>query len=198
MGRVAGLSAEEARARLLAAAAEVFAERGYEGARTSEIARRAGLSTGAIYSRYETKAELLAAAINAHLPAEMAKLFGAVSGDSVAGTIRELAVQLPHRPVAISALMVEAAAACRRDPQVAAGFTAQVGAHLDALEAVITLAQRDGAADPALSARALARLCMAIVWGTLLMNSVELPGYPGDDPWAEVIDRIILACGPPA
>ena len=42
---------DETRAALLAAAAEVFAEKGYEGARVAEIARRAGLTTGAILCR---------------------------------------------------------------------------------------------------------------------------------------------------
>ena len=37
---------------LIDAAAEVFAERGYDGAGVAEIARRAGVTTGAIYSRY--------------------------------------------------------------------------------------------------------------------------------------------------
>ena len=36
--------------RLLAAATAEFAERGYAGARVAEIARRAGVTTGAIYS----------------------------------------------------------------------------------------------------------------------------------------------------
>src|SRR5256885_10150691 len=47
------------RDRILAAAAEVFAERGYEGAAVSDIARRAGFTTGAIYGRFRDKAELL-------------------------------------------------------------------------------------------------------------------------------------------
>ena len=49
--------------RLVTAAAQVFAERGYDGAGVQEIARRAGLTTGAIYSRFSGKAELLAEAI---------------------------------------------------------------------------------------------------------------------------------------
>ena len=51
------------RERLVAAAAEVFAERGYEGARVQEIVRRAGLSTGAIYTNFRNKADLLLAAV---------------------------------------------------------------------------------------------------------------------------------------
>src|SRR5437868_13567366 len=47
------------RDRILTAAAEVFAERGYEGAAVSDIARRAGFTTGAIYGRFRDKAELL-------------------------------------------------------------------------------------------------------------------------------------------
>ena len=49
---------------LIDAAAEVFAERGYDGAGVAEIARRAGVTTGAIYSRYSGKSELLLEALN--------------------------------------------------------------------------------------------------------------------------------------
>src|SRR5687767_5034028 len=61
--------------RLLAAAAEVFAERGYDGAGVAEIARRAGVTTGAIYSRYRGKAELLVAALDVHTTDELDLLF---------------------------------------------------------------------------------------------------------------------------
>src|SRR5215510_947986 len=63
------------RAKLIAAAAEVFAERGYDRAGVAEIARRAGVTTGAIYSRYAGKAELLAAAIERHTTDELDALF---------------------------------------------------------------------------------------------------------------------------
>src|SRR6476661_3001121 len=62
-------------ARLLRSAAEVFAEQGYAGTRVAEIARRAGLTTGAIYSRYRGKAELLADAIDASSVDELDALF---------------------------------------------------------------------------------------------------------------------------
>lgn len=51
---------------LLDAALEVFLEKGYSGARVQEIARRAGLTTGAIYANFENKSELLTAAIGEH------------------------------------------------------------------------------------------------------------------------------------
>ena len=47
------------RERLLAAAAATCVERGYEGATVGEIARRAGVTTGAIYNHFGDRAELL-------------------------------------------------------------------------------------------------------------------------------------------
>lgn len=46
------------RARLLDAAAEVFARKGFNGASVEEIADRAGFSTGALYSNFGSKDEL--------------------------------------------------------------------------------------------------------------------------------------------
>ncbi len=56
---------ENTRQRLLDAATDVFLEKGYEGTRVAEIARRAGLTTGAIYGNFESKADLLTAALAA-------------------------------------------------------------------------------------------------------------------------------------
>ncbi|MEY2469985.1 MAG: hypothetical protein QOF21_2683 [Actinomycetota bacterium] len=53
----------DTRQKLIDAATEVFLEKGYEGARVAEIARRAGLTTGAIYGNFESKANLLTAAL---------------------------------------------------------------------------------------------------------------------------------------
>jgi AcrR family transcriptional regulator len=51
---------EETRAALRAAAAEVFVERGLQGASVEAISERAGYSRGAFYSNYATKEALLA------------------------------------------------------------------------------------------------------------------------------------------
>jgi len=54
---------------IVAAALQVFAEKGFAGARTEEIAERAGLSKGALYLYFPTKHDLFAAVVqNAVLP----------------------------------------------------------------------------------------------------------------------------------
>jgi AcrR family transcriptional regulator len=46
-------------ARILRSAVEVFAEKGYSGTATSEIAQRAGVAEGTIFRHYRTKKDLL-------------------------------------------------------------------------------------------------------------------------------------------
>ncbi|MFC5186697.1 TetR/AcrR family transcriptional regulator [Actinomadura harenae] len=196
MGRVAGLTSEEARERLLAAAAEVFVERGYAGTATGEIARRAGLSTGAIYSRYASKAELLADAIKAHMPAELARLIsdGAL-GVPVPDVVQHLGEELPHRPRQVSAMLVEGAAAARRDPRVAEIFSAELTAHLETVEGLVVAAQEEGSVDSSLPSGALSRFLLSVALGTLFTNMMDLA--PVDDAdWATVINRFITAASP--
>ena len=63
MGRIAGVTAAETRERLLRAAADVFARRGYDGTRVADIAVAADVSSGALYAHFGSKAELLVAAL---------------------------------------------------------------------------------------------------------------------------------------
>ena len=54
---------EDVRARVLASAAEVFAEHGYHHASTAEIASRAGFTKGALYSNFGGKDDLVLALV---------------------------------------------------------------------------------------------------------------------------------------
>src|SRR3954464_9541519 len=51
------------RAALRAATVDTLVERGYRGTTTSDVARRAGVSYGALLHHYPTKADLLCAAV---------------------------------------------------------------------------------------------------------------------------------------
>ena len=56
-------TAEERRAAVLQAATRVFAERGYHGTPTMEIAREAGISQAYLFRLFPTKAELFGAVV---------------------------------------------------------------------------------------------------------------------------------------
>ncbi len=55
---------DETTKRLLDAAAEVFVEHGYDKAVVADIARRAGVTTGAVFGRWANKSEIMAAAVD--------------------------------------------------------------------------------------------------------------------------------------
>ncbi len=62
---------EETRSELIAAAAKVFARRGFQGASLQEIAREAGYSTGAIYWYFSGKDDLFLAVYETEVTARM-------------------------------------------------------------------------------------------------------------------------------
>ena len=68
---------------LLRAAADVFAERGYDGTRVADIAAAAGVSNGALYSHFASKADLLVAALRTHGRRVLAEMFAADPSQSV-------------------------------------------------------------------------------------------------------------------
>ena len=71
-----GRVGEATRARILEAALEVFAERGFEGARTREIAARAGTNLGLIKYYFDSKEKLWRAAVD--------RVFGALAAETLA------------------------------------------------------------------------------------------------------------------
>jgi AcrR family transcriptional regulator len=63
---------QEVRRRLLDAAAEVFAAQGYDGSSVEDIARRAGLTKGAVYSNFESKEALFFELLEEHISGRIA------------------------------------------------------------------------------------------------------------------------------
>ena len=119
MGRIAGVTAAETRERLLRAAADVFAERGYDGARVADIAAAAGVSTGAMYAHFASKADLLVGALRTHGRELLAEMLAADPDRSVTDMLLVTGRGLPHCHDASGYLIVEALVAARRDQDVA-------------------------------------------------------------------------------
>lgn len=68
LGPKTGLGSERTRLRLLEAALDLLAERGYRGATTQEIARRAGVNELTLFRHFGTKEALLREALAAFVP----------------------------------------------------------------------------------------------------------------------------------
>ncbi|MHB8499208.1 MAG: TetR/AcrR family transcriptional regulator [Acidimicrobiales bacterium] len=74
---------QQTREHLLAAAAEVFAERGFHGATLDEVAAVAGFTKGAVYSNFKNKEDLFLALFKANYDREMDAIRGALADSDV-------------------------------------------------------------------------------------------------------------------
>jgi AcrR family transcriptional regulator len=74
---------QQTREHLLAAAAEVFAKKGFHGATLDEVASVAGFSKGAVYSNFENKDDLFLALFKANYEREMELVVTTLASSSV-------------------------------------------------------------------------------------------------------------------
>lgn len=184
--------AEETSTRLIEAAASVFAEKGYDGAGVAEIARRAGLTTGAIYSRFSGKAELLAETIRSCTRDELDELFADHAFDGRAPDILETVGShlVTRRPAPGQAILLEAFVAARRDPEVAAVLRQHLTERAARMGQVVDASKDAGLVDPALDTSAIVHFAHAVGLGFLLFEAVGLPSPTLED-WEGVIARVV-------
>jgi AcrR family transcriptional regulator len=115
------LTTSDTRDRLVRAAAEIFREQGYTGTRVVDIARRAGFTSGALYSHFDSRATLLAEAIvveNDRMLREVADGLAGLDGpptSEIAGLLTQfLSLQFSQA----DQLLLDGLAMCPREPEV--------------------------------------------------------------------------------
>jgi AcrR family transcriptional regulator len=186
-------AATPVRDRLVAAAAEVFAERGYDGTRVPEVVRRAGLSTGAIYTNFRNKADLLLAAVGGAPIDEMFR--GGTRPGATAEGLRRAGYRLPGARRRRWTLLWEGLVAARRDPEVAALLRERLIGSRDQMAGVVAAGHADGSVATDLDPGAVAEFCQALSMGFLVMEAVGLP-HADDREWRRLIDRLVTGIGP--
>jgi AcrR family transcriptional regulator len=194
MGRIAGATATETRERLLRAAAGVFAERGYDGTRVADIAAAAGVSNGALYAHFGSKAELLVAALRTHGRRLLAEMLAADPDRPITELLLVIGRGLTKRRDPSDYLVVEALVAARRDEEVARPMRDYMTERSDWLSGLVLAAQAGGELDAALAPDALAHFCLLLAMGSALVT----PGlHPVDNGhWAALLARIVRGLAP--
>jgi AcrR family transcriptional regulator len=194
VGRIAGVTAAETRERLLRAAADVFARRGYDGTRVADIAAAAGVSNGALYTHFGCKADLLVAALRTHGRQLLAELFAADPDRPIADLLLTIGRWLPRRREAEGYLIIEALVAARRDDDVARPMRDYTGERADWLAGLVRIGQAGGELDPALSPAAVAHFCLALGTGSALITP-DLHRVD-DQEWDALLRRVVAALAP--
>jgi AcrR family transcriptional regulator len=183
------------RERLVAAAIEVFAAQGYGGARVQDIARTAGLTTGAIYANYRGKADLLFDAIGSLAGVEVERLLAQAAGRDARDVLEVLGSSLTRRRETRPALLLDAVVAARRDPELAALVRTRVEHRQQRLCEFVERARDEGAIEAGTDAQTLAYYCTTLAMGALVMRTLELTP-PDQDDWHQLIHRLVDSLAP--
>jgi len=195
MGRKAGVTAEQTRAELLAAAARVFALKGYDGASIADICNEAGLSTGPVYAHYGSKAELFVAVLEAHGHGQYRELIGSGQVTDVADFLTQAGSTYDRRPAADAALVIEAIVASKRDPEVAALVSSWLTSGEELLAATIKQAQDSGVLDDRVRPETISRLATMLALGSFLTAALDVDKLDHDD-WARLIALLVDSVRP--
>lgn len=181
--------------RLIAAAVEVFAERGYDGAGVAEIARRAGVTTGAIYSRYSGKSELLLEALDLSFVAHLEAILSTSAGSSPTDILSRLGSDLLQKHGGYDALFLEAIVASRRDNELSEMLSRRLEDEGMRVEKLIEEAKTDGHFDRTIDTTAIVTFIQAVSLGFTIFRSLNTP-MPDSDEWQVVVDRVISSALP--
>lgn len=175
---------ERTRERLLAAAGEVFAEHGFDGASIDEITARAGFSRGAFYSNFADKIDLLITLCDRRIERfateELPRVLAAPEEDRLPAVARWLAESTPSEVL----LIVELARHREHGPETAASLERAIDRIVTAVRDLLTVEGSELAALPPGELEVRARAALAAVLGMDLLGYL---GVPADARTIEVL-----------
>ena len=180
------------RAQLLDAAAKVFAEKGYFGTRVVDIVRAAGLSSGAVYGRFDSKDELLMEAVLSRVDEN------AVGLRFQGKTVGEIVMDTSRTDGALDdaeATQLEAFVAARRTPELAEAISEARSRWRRTIgEPLVQQAIAEGVASPDADFDSIIYFLESLNLGLLVQRGAgQRPADP--DGWTRFLGRVIQAMG---
>ncbi|RDI46458.1 TetR/AcrR family transcriptional regulator [Nocardia mexicana] len=176
-GPVRRVPRDEVRRRLLDAAAEVFAERGYQAARLDEVAYAAGFTKGAVYSNFASKHALLAELIDQRARTQMAVSAVEVRAqnrpDMALDDIAEVLARGIVEQGTWTRLLTEIAQQAARDPEVRAVYADVRRALRAELAATLTAACTELGVELTVPAEQLALTLQSLRLGLALEHGTD-------------------------
>jgi AcrR family transcriptional regulator len=184
---------DEIRAALIDAAAQVFAEEGYSGARVQSIAERAGLTTGAMYNRFSGKSELLLEALDLHTSALVNEL--ATAELSATDLLETVGVALLDDQSPASALLLEAFMAARREEDIADRLRPRLADERARLAKLVDADKDGGVIHRDLDTNAVVTLCQSVSLGMRMLSVIDAE-MPEPQAWQQLISALLTSIAP--
>ena len=183
------------RERLLESATEEIAAVGFERARLAEIAERAEMTPGSVYTWFSNKEELFRAALETALSAQIRSNTSFIEQSGLPGSewLVKIASTVPRNasdtgPTAAQQLLIEAYYASWRDPAAREILRPRIREHYAMYRKIVDDAQADGAIASTIDAHTLATLLLAIPVGLSLVGMAGVD-RPDDTNWLEIFSR---------
>jgi AcrR family transcriptional regulator len=186
-----GLGTDEGRdplrEQLLEAAARVFVEKGYAGTKVMDVVKEAGLSSGALYGRFNSKNDLLVEVV-----ARAVRRGTAAANDDrqVADVVADMVAQRHGALTDAEAMRLEAYVAARREPEVAKAIREARRRRRVAAEPVIQRALADGSVAPGSDIESILYFLETLNLGLLLQRAAGA-APPDPEEWGQLVRSII-------
>jgi AcrR family transcriptional regulator len=188
---------QQTRARLLEAAGQVFARRGFHAATVDEVAEAAGYTKGAVYANFATKDELFLALLDQRVAAQLQQveaLSAIESSDELAAAMRGRTEQEFAAARDFGVLMVEFSLYAMRNPAAQAELAKRYRQLRGRLAELVTKRYARHQTSPPMPPEHLAALALATDAGLFLQYSAE----PGALPWELHADAMLQLLDPPS
>ena len=186
------VTSEPTRERILSAAAQLFAEQGFARASMPAIASLSGITAGAIYRHFESKAELLLEVVKRALRV-LPLSFEEGNGENDAAMLPEVAARLTDPALKLlRQLSLEVHAAARRDPEVSKLLVEYDETARRKIRALIEMAQQARKRRVTRDTEATARILMVFLMGLNHMDTLH-PHLVGDRAWREFVASHVAA-----
>ena len=191
----------ETRRRIVDAAYQVFARRGYGQATVDEIGDEAGVSVGALYHHFASKEELFRAILDEHMREEEGELAVLLPATSFREAVEHFAdFWLNHLRDKHSSdpLFMEFWAQATREPWAQEAVVAFFRRGADLLSRALRLAQEAGVVREDLDVEAAGTLLYATMEGLAVLWAIDPKGTDLAqlrDPWVELMERFVAADG---
>ena len=186
------------RDKILAAAVKEITKVGFERAKLVDIAKRAGMTAGSVYTWFENKEDLFQAALEDALTSQIASNASALEGTDLADNpLFGLAALVPRNhkdggPTDAQMLLIESYYAAWRDPKARKKLTKGIQSHLEMYRSVLSGMQKNKLIAAEIDVNSLAMILLAIPTGLSMLSLAGLPRVP-DDAWMPLYSRFFNA-----
>ena len=177
---------ESTRERILASAASLFAEHGFESASMPAIAKASGITAGAIYKHFKSKGELLLEVVKRSFESTPLFIQNAAPGNEATALPRLASVYTEPELKPVRQLSIEVHSAASKDSEVRELLALSNEVAIQHIRESIALAQREGKLDSKMNPDFTARLFCIFVMGLLHMDTL-LPNLIGDQAWRDFV-----------